>query len=551
MSVNEELAERSVSLRHNLALAEDDIIGEAFDEARGVVSDAPPPQSVAQAQRLVRSAIRTARQTLIRRYIEFALQRWRQHAIMFQKITGVELAEQKRPDDVIVRRFTSQEARKLIDEVIRFSRGKNIFERIERSAAMRARELFEESLSKGWTPQKLQRELVQQMGFSRSRAETVVRTELKRIEQRVAEKRRERNRDLLSGVQYSAALDSLTCLICASVDGNVYYFDPVPKGARSEADKPAIPQHPRCRCEYIDVVKPWHELGFRIPKSQRRRFDGRPAKRMRYADWFARQPEDVQRAILGPGRFELFKRGRSVRSFARGGKVVPIEKLLEEEAEVAKPVRVARRRSTRPASDVASRQAATNGYADVSDRPNLLSGSPGAQAHFVTEEEARNAAKLVKAQTGGRGTVTVGRVVRHARGPDGQTHVGSAWRVTYISDEPTLIESAFDALRSMAGSPFPDLRARGIVVEGYVLGTMTVTQALGGEVTSQRRRPGGDVFFSPDALPKLPLRSRKITPEQAKTLARWLPAGATPIRIYGRLLIYRTARGTEITRIMP
>lgn len=92
-----------------------------------------------------------------------------------------------------------------------------------------------------------------------------------------------------------------TCAGCLFAEGEVF---PV------ERDFDA---HPNCRCSTIPVV------------------DGAPRPQFETGeDWFLRQPEDIQRKILGPGKYDAWQRGVPLKNMSRhvdndiwGGAFVP------------------------------------------------------------------------------------------------------------------------------------------------------------------------------------------------------------------------------------
>jgi SPP1 gp7 family putative phage head morphogenesis protein len=95
--------------------------------------------------------------------------------------------------------------------------------------------------------------------------------------------------------RWTALTDSSTCLICAVKDGTLLGPDD---------PRPPLAAHPRCRCTIVPVV-PEDEPGSQSPAN--------------YEQWLERQPEAVQRAILGPTRYRLFLADRKKSGFQQGG----------------------------------------------------------------------------------------------------------------------------------------------------------------------------------------------------------------------------------------
>ena len=116
---------------------------------------------------------------------------------------------------------------------------------------------------------------------------------------------------IVEKVKWSAALDSVTCIICGTQDQKIYPL----------ATAPPLPTHFNCRCSWIPVIKnsEWTERGkentpgattriARDPNSK-----GRLGKNIKltgttnYRDYFKLLPEAKQKAVLGLGKWELWK----------------------------------------------------------------------------------------------------------------------------------------------------------------------------------------------------------------------------------------------------
>lgn len=87
-----------------------------------------------------------------------------------------------------------------------------------------------------------------------------------------------------------AKLDGRTCPVCLAMSGTLH-----PLTER-------LASHPNCRCIPAPVTKSWAELGF--PGLRETRLQTELG-----ADWFKRQPKALQRAILGPGKHDLYAAG--------------------------------------------------------------------------------------------------------------------------------------------------------------------------------------------------------------------------------------------------
>lgn len=137
---------------------------------------------------------------------------------------------------------------------------------------------------------------------TRREAEALVRTATGHTANHANEITYAENADLIKGVQWLSALDTKTCSVCGSRDGEVY---PIGEGPRPVA-------HFNCRCTTVDVLKSYRELGFDIdelPPGTRASMNGQVSEKVRYRDWIADQPAEIQDEALGPGKARLFRAG--------------------------------------------------------------------------------------------------------------------------------------------------------------------------------------------------------------------------------------------------
>jgi len=127
------------------------------------------------------------------------------------------------------------------------------------------------------------------------------------------------NSKLFSGYRYVGVLDSRQCLVCGSSDGVVF---------KEIEDGPKLPQHVACRCLYLPLVKGMEDFD---DDDTRASADGPVSANMTYSDWLKTQPEGVQRDILGPARFEMYKQGEPISGFVADGRVMTLKQLREAE----------------------------------------------------------------------------------------------------------------------------------------------------------------------------------------------------------------------------
>lgn len=124
-----------------------------------------------------------------------------------------------------------------------------------------------------------------------ARAQVIARTEMIDAHRNAAKAAQDANADVLEGWVWVAELGPRTCASCIIQHGELHPLD-----------EPGPLDHHQGRCARVPRTKTWEELGFTdIPEAVPPIESGR--------DWFNRQPENVQREVLGPKRFEAWQAG--------------------------------------------------------------------------------------------------------------------------------------------------------------------------------------------------------------------------------------------------
>lgn len=144
----------------------------------------------------------------------------------------------------------------------------------------------------GRSPRDTAQRLTQLADMPRWRALNIARTETMRAYREANRRTLTRNRRVVEGWRWSAALDSRTCPVCWAMHGTLF---PV---------EATFGSHPSCRCAPVPATKSWSDLG--VPDVQ----DGPQLQMTAGPELFARQPAYVQRAVLGPGKYAAWKDGR-------------------------------------------------------------------------------------------------------------------------------------------------------------------------------------------------------------------------------------------------
>ncbi len=125
------------------------------------------------------------------------------------------------------------------------------------------------------------------------RATVIARTEILDAHREASFQSRKENADILEGWTWHAELDSnRTCISCIAQHGTTH---PV--------DEPGPLDHHQGRCTALPKTLSWKDLGFDIDEPED--LDIQTGE-----DWFNNLPEEKQRAILGPTRYEAWQDGR-------------------------------------------------------------------------------------------------------------------------------------------------------------------------------------------------------------------------------------------------
>jgi len=157
------------------------------------------------------------------------------------------------------------------------------------------------------------------MSVTKREATALVRTSVMQVANAVRQEIYKANTDVLDGLEIISTLDARTCSICRPLDGKRYDMEMKPNGHSSPW--PGMPVHWNCRCTTIPVIKSYKDLvgenspltseqintlDSKVPVGQRASMNGPVAGNLTYNDWLLLQPVDIQKEILGPGRWNLW-----------------------------------------------------------------------------------------------------------------------------------------------------------------------------------------------------------------------------------------------------
>jgi SPP1 gp7 family putative phage head morphogenesis protein len=148
-------------------------------------------------------------------------------------------------------------------------------------------------LARGKGMDYMARQIDQTLDMPRWRALRILRTETLRVYRDTTRATYLANAGILSGWVWHAKLDARTCLSCVVMHGTEH-----PPGD-------ILDGHPHCRCAMVPRTASWEEItGTKgLP-------DTRPDLPSGKA-WLEAQPPHIQRAMMGPGRFKLWRSGQA------------------------------------------------------------------------------------------------------------------------------------------------------------------------------------------------------------------------------------------------
>ncbi len=138
-----------------------------------------------------------------------------------------------------------------------------------------------QGLALGQNPRQVARTIRGEFGGSLSRALTIARTETLRSYREATIRGYQANSEIVAGWRWVAAKQDRTCAACLAMDGTIH-----PNSER-------LDDHPNGRCVAAPVLRGMEGLTQWETGSQ----------------WLARQPEDVQRQVLGNAGYEAYRAG--------------------------------------------------------------------------------------------------------------------------------------------------------------------------------------------------------------------------------------------------
>ena len=172
------------------------------------------------------------------------------------------------------------------------------------------------------------------LDISKRNAETLVHTSVQSVANTTREKIFADNDDVISGKEWSSALDRRTCPTCGALDGKRWTTDSKPISHSMVYQIP--PKHFRCRCSMVPVLKTWKELGINMDElsdNTRASMEGQVTDKT-FADWLKRKTESdptFADRTLGKGRAELWRNGKiTMDQMISGGQPLTLSELRKK-----------------------------------------------------------------------------------------------------------------------------------------------------------------------------------------------------------------------------
>ena len=193
----------------------------------------------------------------------------------------------------------------------KWQQGKNwrdILQGIGNQSIQEFEKTLKQGLSSGWGYEKIARKIREDIAVASVNVEILVRTEGARIQNDILLKEYQRNKEFLAGIEYTATLDTRTCIYCGFRDGKQFWYGQQPHVSTA----PQLPLHPRCRCCYVPISNMWKQLGPGYEKTRASMFGPTTGK---YSDWLLRQEgknPGFAESVLGKGKYAEWKQTKNM-----------------------------------------------------------------------------------------------------------------------------------------------------------------------------------------------------------------------------------------------
>jgi SPP1 gp7 family putative phage head morphogenesis protein len=140
-----------------------------------------------------------------------------------------------------------------------------------------------------------------------SAAKRIANTESQRIMNEITNEAYDRLGDLIIGFQYEAILDDVTRPAHAALNSTVFFKNPNRTPNLSDLAPVNPPWAPNCRCYLSQVLADEEVVRTQAGNLAIKTPEGDILDPGNVNDWFARQPEDFRRRVVGKNRYNLMK----------------------------------------------------------------------------------------------------------------------------------------------------------------------------------------------------------------------------------------------------
>jgi SPP1 gp7 family putative phage head morphogenesis protein len=159
------------------------------------------------------------------------------------------------------------------------------------------------------------------MSVTKWEATSLVRTSVMQVANATRLETYKANADVLDGIEVVATLDDRTTEMCMALDGKRFDLEGNPIGHTIEYPG-GPPFHWNCRSTIVPITKSWaaligpkspltkeqiKSLDNSVPIGMRSALNGPIPANKTYNDWLLDQSEEMQKDILGPGKWSLWK----------------------------------------------------------------------------------------------------------------------------------------------------------------------------------------------------------------------------------------------------
>ena len=158
---------------------------------------------------------------------------------------------------------------------------RGLLNRLGQQAAQDVGDALTHAVTVGRNPRRTARDIRDALGGDLNRALTIARTEQMRAYRSASLRNYQANSDILRGWQWRATPSRRTCPVCLAMDGTEHGLDD------------PFASHQCCRCCPVPLLR-----------------DRETPPRETGAEWFANQDAATQRAMLGPGKQQLYAEGK-------------------------------------------------------------------------------------------------------------------------------------------------------------------------------------------------------------------------------------------------